>query len=42
MTGFGDLMKAAGEMPPHIRAILSKPITEAALRATLVKVFPGK
>ena len=40
MTGFGDLMNAAGEMPPHISAILSKPITQAALRAALAKVFP--
>ena len=39
MTGFGDLMKAAGEMPPHISAILSKPITEESLRAALAKVF---
>ena len=42
MTGFGDLMKVAGEMPPHIRAILSKPITEESLRAALAKVFSGK
>ena len=41
MTGFGDLMKASGELPPHIRAILSKPITEASLREALAKVFPG-
>ena len=40
MTGFGDIMKADGELPPHIRAILSKPITETALREVLVKVFP--
>jgi len=41
MSGFGDLMKAAGEMPPHIRALLSKPITETSLRDALAKVFPG-
>jgi len=40
MTGFGDLMKAAGEKPPHIRAILSKPMTGAAFRAVLAEVFP--
>ena len=40
MTGFGDLMKADGKMPPHIRAILSKPITEESLRAALATVFP--
>ena len=40
MTGFGDLMKVDGEMPPHISTILSKPITEASLREALAKVFP--
>ena len=40
MTGFGDIMKSEGEMPPHIWAILSKPITETALREVLGKVFP--
>jgi len=42
MTGFGDLMKVAGELPPHISAILSKPITQESLREALAKVFPGK
>ena len=37
MTGFGDLMKATGEMPPHIGEILSKPLTQASLRAALAK-----
>ena len=41
MSGFGDLMKATGEMPPHICAILSKPITEESLREVLAKVFPA-
>ena len=36
MSGFGDLMKAEGERPLHIVAILSKPVTEAALRKVLV------
>ena len=40
MTGFGDLMKAAGKMPPHIRVILSKPITGESLREALAEVFP--
>ena len=40
MTGFGDLMKASGEMPPHVRAILSKPMTGATFRAVLAEVFP--
>ena len=39
MTGFGDQMSSAGEKPPHISAILSKPVTVASLRAALVKVF---
>ena len=39
MTGFGDLMKADGQIPPHVSAILSKPITQGALRAVLAKVF---
>lgn len=39
MSGFGDLMKAAGEMPLHIRAILSKPFTWSTLRAALAKVM---
>jgi len=42
MTGFGDLMKAADEMPPCINEILSKPLTQASLRAALAKVFPKK
>ena len=37
MSGFGDLMKAEGEMPAHIVTILSKPVTETALRKVLVK-----
>ena len=39
MTGFGVLMKAEADLPLHISAILSKPITEAALREVLAKVF---
>ena len=39
MTGFGDIMKAGGEMPPFISAILSKPITTASFREALAKVF---
>jgi DNA-binding NtrC family response regulator len=41
MTGFGDLMKAAGKMPPHISAILSKSFTLKNLRETLVEVIHG-
>ena len=39
MTGFGDLMKAAGQMPPHVRSIVSKPFTQSTLRAALAKLF---
>ena len=39
MTGFGDLMKAAGQMSPHVRSILSKPFTQSTLRAALAKLF---
>ena len=41
MTGFGDMMKVAGEMPPHIKAILCKPITQATLRTVLAKALPA-
>ena len=40
MSGFGDIMKAAGDTPPHVGAILSKPVTEFTLREVLAKVFP--
>ena len=40
MSGFGDLMKTAGEVPPQIVAILSKPVTEAALHTALAQAFP--
>ena len=40
MTGFGDLIKITGVMPPHISAILSKPLTQASLRETLAKALP--
>ncbi len=40
MSGFGDLIKATGALPPHISAILSKPITQATLREALAKAFP--
>ena len=39
MTGFADIQKVDGKMPPHIRAVLNKPITQDALRSALVKVF---
>lgn len=39
MTGFGEILQAEGKTPPHVRALLSKPITQAALRAALTKIF---
>lgn len=39
MTGFGDSMIAAGTMPAHICAILSKPITQISLRDALAKAL---
>ncbi|MBI2321732.1 MAG: response regulator, partial [Chloroflexi bacterium] len=38
VTGFGDMMKAAGEWPDGIDAIVSKPFTLAALRHTLAQL----
>ena len=35
MTGFGDLMKTAGEKPLHVSEVLSKPFTQAMLRSAL-------
>ena len=42
MSGFGDIMKAAGDLPPEIGAILSKPVTESTLREVLAKVVPAE
>ena len=42
MTGFGDLMKANGEMPPFIRVILSKPVSQISLRDALAKALEPK
>ena len=39
MTGFGDLMKTAGEKPPHVSEILSKPFTQAMLRIALERAL---
>ena len=42
MTGFGDMMLDAGELPPHICTILCKPFTQSSLRAALVKAVPAQ
>ena len=39
MTGFSDNLKAEDAIPPHISAVLSKPVTQAVLREALAKVF---
>jgi len=39
LTGFGDLMIAAGERPGGVDIILSKPVTLNALRQALAKVM---
>jgi PAS domain S-box-containing protein len=41
LTGFGDLMAAAGELPPGISRVLGKPVTRDTLRATLAALIPG-
>ncbi|HTS19710.1 MAG TPA: PAS domain S-box protein [Verrucomicrobiae bacterium] len=38
LTGFGNMMQAAGETPPGIDLILSKPVTIAGLRSGLAQV----
>jgi nitrogen fixation negative regulator NifL len=38
LTGFGDMMIAAGEMPPGIDLILGKPVTIDGLRTALARV----
>jgi signal transduction histidine kinase len=38
LTGFGDIMKAAGEIPSGVSCLLSKPVTLPAFREALYKV----
>jgi nitrogen fixation negative regulator NifL len=38
LTGFGNMMQAAGERPPGVDLILGKPVTIAGLRAGLAQV----
>lgn len=38
LTGFGNMMQAAGEQPPGIDLVLGKPVTIAGLRAGLAQV----
>ncbi len=39
LTGFGDIIKASGNTPAHVAEVLSKPVTQEALRAALKKVL---
>ena len=39
LTGFGDIMKAAGDQPVDVDTILTKPVTVSALRQALAKVM---
>lgn len=39
LTGFGDLMQGAGEKPPGVDLVVSKPFTLATLRAAMAKVM---
>ncbi len=38
LTGFGDLMTGAGEQPPGVDLVVSKPFTLTTLRSAIVKV----
>jgi nitrogen fixation negative regulator NifL len=38
LTGFGNMMQAAGETPPGIDLVLGKPVTIAGLRSALAQV----
>ena len=40
LTGFGDLILAAGEKPGGIDSVISKPVTAAALRKALADIIP--
>ena len=35
LTGFGDLLIARGETPPHVDRVLAKPVRHADLREAL-------
>jgi nitrogen fixation negative regulator NifL len=42
LTGFGNMMQAAGETPPGVDLVLGKPVTIAGLRSALVKVVKSR
>ncbi|MFC1498785.1 ATP-binding protein [Verrucomicrobiota bacterium] len=41
-TGFGDIMKDKGELPPDVDFVLSKPVTQEELRKAIAKVMALK
>jgi CheY-like chemotaxis protein len=40
LTGFGDLMNGAGERPPGVDLVVTKPFTLTSLRAAIAEVCP--
>ena len=42
LTGFGDLMRARGELPPGVLEVLAKPIRLEDLRAALQRLPPSR
>ena len=40
LTGFGDLMNGAGERPPGVDLVVTKPFTLTSLRAAITAVCP--
>jgi hypothetical protein len=39
LTGFGDEIQAAGQLPAGIDLVVSKPVSTTGLRAALNRVF---
>jgi CheY-like chemotaxis protein len=42
MTGFADAMQSEGRLPPHIDAVMGKPVTLARLRQSVVEVLGSR
>ncbi|MBV9998441.1 MAG: response regulator [Verrucomicrobia bacterium] len=42
LTGFGELMKAAGKVPPGVNKVVNKPVTIDALRSAVAEVVLGE
>jgi len=39
LTGFGDEIQAAGQLPAGIDLVVSKPVSTTELRAALIRAF---